>query len=165
MSFGQAIASAFSKYFTFSGRARRSEYWFFYLFTIMINVPLSILSLAVPELVILGNIVSIGLFFPSLCVTVRRFHDIGKSGWNILLFTVLPIVVYAVATIISIAIGTPLLIFFAAIFLIAMIVVYIIWMCRDSEPGYNKWGPNPKGIGNEPYETEITEDLPNIKME
>jgi uncharacterized membrane protein YhaH (DUF805 family) len=61
-------------------------------------------------------ILGLGLLLPSLAVTVRRFHDIGKSGWNIL---------------------------WAAIPLIGAIIV-LVWMCQDSDVVANKYGESPK---------------------
>lgn len=69
-SFGGAISSCFKKYATFSGRANRSEYWFFCLFTCLLNLLLG--WLFIPALITL---------LPSLAVGVRRLHDTGKSGW------------------------------------------------------------------------------------
>ena len=73
MSFGEAIKSVFSKYATFSGRARRSEFWYFFLFNVLVSLVLSI----IPFLSILSFIWALGVLVPTLAVTVRRFHDIG----------------------------------------------------------------------------------------
>ena len=76
-SFPDAIKLAFSKYADFSGRARRSEYWWFFLFVQLVT---QLPSLIIPPL---GSIVSLGAFLvtfiPSLAVTARRLHDIGLS--------------------------------------------------------------------------------------
>lgn len=73
MTFGQSIKTCFSKYVTFSGRATRSEYWWFALFCFIIC--------CIPVVNFLGLL----LFLPSLAVGVRRMHDIGKSGLFVLL--------------------------------------------------------------------------------
>lgn len=78
--FGGAISACFKKYATFSGRANRAEYWWFYLFVFLVCL--------VP---FLGWIAAIGLIIPSISAGVRRLHDIGKSGWN-WLFNLIPIV-------------------------------------------------------------------------
>ena len=70
VSFGEAIKTCFSKYATFSGRASRSEYWFFFLFSFLLSF--------IP---IVNFIAGLALLIPSLAVAVRRLHDIGKSGW------------------------------------------------------------------------------------
>ena len=90
MSFGEAIKACFQKYATFSGRARRSEYWYFYLFTFLVSFVLN----CIPLFGFLSSIWWLAQIIPSLAVTVRRFHDIGKSGWNFLLF-VIPVVVFS----------------------------------------------------------------------
>lgn len=72
-SFGEAVSTCFTKYFTFSGRASRSEYWFFALLGFIIGL--------IPGLNLLGLV----LFIPSLAVTVRRLHDTDRSGWWMLL--------------------------------------------------------------------------------
>lgn len=85
MDFGTAISTCFSKYAVFSGRARRSEYWFFFLFGILVNFGMNlvqgILTVATHIPIPVAAIVSLGLFLPQLAVGVRRLHDVGWSGW------------------------------------------------------------------------------------
>ncbi len=109
-------------YAVFSGRARRKEYWMFVLFNFIFSVIAiildNILGLAF-ENVGYGPIYllySLAVFIPSLAVSVRRLHDIGKSGWFILI---------------------SLIPFIGPIWLLVL-------MCTDSEPGENDYGPNPK---------------------
>ena len=78
--FGEAINTCIKKYFDFSGRARRSEYWYFVLFNCLVFTGLLILSL--PEVF---GIFYLFVFIPSISVLVRRLHDTGKSGWWILI--------------------------------------------------------------------------------
>jgi uncharacterized membrane protein YhaH (DUF805 family) len=88
MGFTEAIISALSKYFRFSGRALRSEYWFFFLF----NIIITIITVALSDVMNIrygnGNetplvsIYALLVLFPSLAVTARRLHDTGKSGWR-----------------------------------------------------------------------------------
>ena len=128
----------FTKHYAdFSGRARRSEYWGTLLFNGLIQAGLSIILSIVATILfssieINGEVTFSPLFFllpdipiyiyglvwllPGLAVAVRRLHDIGKSGWN-LLWILLPIV------------GAIMLIY---------------WYCQDSQPEENKWGANPK---------------------
>lgn len=121
--FGEALSVCFTKkYATFTGRARRSEFWYFYLFNMIIGFSLNILmsafigsSMYMITMVIL-YLYSLAVFVPNLAVTVRRFHDIGKSGWNIL-WAILPII------------GAILL---------------LIWFIKDSAKGENKYGASPK---------------------
>jgi len=85
MSFGDAISTCFNKYAEFVGRARRSEYWWFFLFVVLVDLVVSRLSTTVSVLALLA------LFVPNLAVGVRRMHDTGKSGWY-LLVGLIPIV-------------------------------------------------------------------------
>ena len=138
MSFTESISSVFSKYATFSGRARRSEFWWFYLFNVLVNIVLGLINVK-----IITSLWSLAILLPSLAVTVRRLHDTGKSGWYILI----PIVVAIVAVIIIIlseATVAGLIIAYAMIIVFA--ILYIIWLVTDSQPGDNQYGPNPKDV-------------------
>ena len=75
MNFGQAISTCFTKYATFSGRASRPEFWWFFLFQILLSIGASMFS----EL--LSGLVSLALLLPALAVGARRLHDIGRTGW------------------------------------------------------------------------------------
>lgn len=88
MTFGQSISRCFSKYCTFTGRASRSEYWWWILFTAIIGllfgIPSGLQSIhesSPSGLPVISYIVSAVLFLPSLGVLFRRLHDTGKSGW------------------------------------------------------------------------------------
>ena len=116
MSFMESITTVLQKYCDFNGRARRSEYWWFALAYSILSSVLSALSQNSTIFMILNLIVALGLLLPSLGVSVRRLHDIGKSGWY-LLFALIPVV------------GA---------------IIVIIWHCKDSQPGENQYGPNPK---------------------
>ena len=71
-------------YATFKGRASRSEYWYFVLFNIIFSIVLGFVS-GIVDLPILYTIYSLALLIPSIAVAVRRMHDVGKSGWFILI--------------------------------------------------------------------------------
>ena len=111
------------QYADFSGRARRKEYWMFTLFNMIFLYGLLLTGAALDStaLMILGGIYLLGVFIPSLAVGVRRMHDIGKSGWYILV-SFIP--------------------FIGGIWLLILNVT-------DSESGTNKWGENPKTGGDE----------------
>jgi uncharacterized membrane protein YhaH (DUF805 family) len=79
MDFKQAVMTALQKYVDFSGRATRPEFWWFFLFQIVIFIVTSMIH------PILYAIAALGLLLPGLGVGVRRLHDIGKSGWWLLL--------------------------------------------------------------------------------
>ncbi len=110
------------KYATFSGRARRKEYWMFVLFNIIFSVVATILDSVLGTLDqdtgygLLSGLYALAVLLPSLAVLVRRLHDIGKSGWWIFI-TLIPLV--------------------GAIWLLVLMVT-------DSQPGDNQYGPNPK---------------------
>lgn len=117
MSFPEAIKSVFSNYANFSGRARRSEYWYFTLFTMIINGVLSGAQQAGWNFAsIIAGIFSLAVFIPSLAVSWRRLHDIGKSGlWEFI--ALVPFVGW---------------------------ILLIYWNCKDSDPETNQYGPCPK---------------------
>jgi uncharacterized membrane protein YhaH (DUF805 family) len=118
MGFADAIRSVFSKYVVFSGRARRSEFWWFALFSFILYVIAGIIDAAIGSSV-LGVIVALALLLPSLAVTVRRLHDTGRSGWWILI-GLIPLI------------GA---------------IVLLVFECQDSQPGTNAYGPSPKEAG------------------
>src|SRR5215217_5101513 len=115
MSITDAVRSVLTQYATFSGRARRSEYWWFFLAYFIASVVASIID-GILGVTVLGVILALGLLIPSLAVGVRRLHDIGKSGWW-LLIGLIPLV------------GA---------------IVLLVFACQDSQPGTNQWGPSPK---------------------
>ena len=116
---------AVGKYAVFSGRARRSEYWFFVLFSFLIGVTLFSAGFYVARVsggpptlpVYLLDFFTLLILLPNLAVSVRRLHDVGMSGWWVLL-NLVPLG------------GLVLLWFF----------------CQDSQPGDNGYGPNPKEV-------------------
>ena len=73
------------KYAVFSGRARRTEYWMFFLFNVIISLVLGFLA------AILSNLYALAVLIPGLAVSVRRLHDTNRSGWW-LLISLVPIV-------------------------------------------------------------------------
>ena len=83
--FGEAISVCFSKYVTFSGRASRSEYWYFVLFTILAAFALGlvdgVLGTGTSDGGLLSGLFSLVTLLPSLAVAFRRLHDVGRSGW------------------------------------------------------------------------------------
>lgn len=84
MKFSESISVCLSKYATFHGRATRSEYWWFYLFSVLMGWGSIIVDQVLVASVGYGftNIMlTLGLFLPSVSVMVRRLHDTGRSGW------------------------------------------------------------------------------------
>ena len=76
---GNAISACFSKYATFSGRATRSEFWYFQLFYFLVIIAVSLVDPTSNGL--LGNLVFLGFVIPLTAAGCRRMHDVGKSGW------------------------------------------------------------------------------------
>ena len=169
MSFGEAIKSVFSKYATFSGRARRSEYWYFVLFYFLVSFALG----CIPILSALSVVWWLAIIIPSIAVSVRRLHDIGKSGWNYLIIALPGLILegYVLYFIIRVimemkdagfkfyniidnfeAIADRIMLHSSdlhtlgilAIIDLAATILWLVWFTRDSQPGENKWGPNPK---------------------
>lgn len=85
MTFGESIKTCFSKYAEFSGRAERTEYWWFELFLLLLMIGAGMLNDT------LTNLISLAVMLPSFAVGARRLHDVNKSGWWQLLYLV-PIV-------------------------------------------------------------------------
>ena len=103
------------QYADFSGRARRKEYWMFYLFNILFSAIAGFLD-GIFGLTLLTIIYPLLAFLPGLSVSIRRLHDVGKSGWMYLI-VLIPII--------------------GAIWLLVL-------LCTDSQVGRNLWGDNPK---------------------
>ncbi|MFB9109555.1 DUF805 domain-containing protein [Flavobacterium gyeonganense] len=76
----------FENYANFNGRARRSEYWYFALLNVIISIVLGfVLGFISPTLGLAANLYSLAVLIPSIAVAIRRMHDVGKSGWYILI--------------------------------------------------------------------------------
>lgn len=82
MTFGESISTCFSKYATFDGRATRSEYWWFALFTVLASAILGTISETA------SGVFSLAVLLPSLAVGARRLHDTNRSGWFLLLWLI-----------------------------------------------------------------------------
>ena len=115
------------KYAVFSGRARRAEYWYFSLFCLIFSVGLSVIEIVAfgvdsmdPGQMALSAIFGLAVAIPSLAVSVRRLHDIDKSGWWFLLHFV-------------VLVGT---------------IILLIWACKSGTIGPNGFGEDPKKDGN-----------------
>ena len=114
---------ALKKYAEFSGRSRRMEYWYFVLFNIIVSIVLGVIdgllgtSGSYAGAGLLSGIYGLAVIIPTLAVTVRRLHDIDRSGWWILIALV------------------PLL----------GAIVLLVFALLEGTPGDNQYGPNPKG--------------------
>lgn len=105
---------AFNSYAGFGGRSSRSEFWWWMLFTFIVGCVCSFISVMADTTVISG-LVSLAFLLPNIAISVRRLHDIGKSGWWYLL-NLIPII------------GS---------------IVLIVWYCQPSQEFANEYGPVP----------------------
>ena len=114
---------ALKKYAVFSGRSRRAEYWYFVLFNIIVGVVLALIdgligtTTGVANVGILSGIYGLAILIPSLAVTVRRLHDIDRTGWWIFI-NLIPLI-------------GP--------------IVLLVFAVTPGTPGNNQYGPNPQG--------------------
>jgi uncharacterized membrane protein YhaH (DUF805 family) len=94
MSFQDAVIVCLRKYVDFNGRARRSEYWWFVAFTAVVTTVASVADARVDtpfgSTGLVQGLATLALLLPSLAVSVRRLHDVGQSGWSLLLI-ILPV--------------------------------------------------------------------------
>lgn len=114
MSFAQAASICLNKYVTFSGRARRSEYWWFVLLCVSVNLIATIVDKAAGTS-IFAIVAGLGLFLPSLAVAIRRLHDTNRSGW-----------------------------WYMLVFVPFGAVAVLVFLCLDSTPVVNGYGASPK---------------------
>jgi uncharacterized membrane protein YhaH (DUF805 family) len=126
MTFPDAVKICFNKYVDFNGRARRSEFWYWVLFTVLVGIVAGIIDSILGTrnssgTGLIGSLADLALLLPSLAVGARRLHDTGRSGWWLLLWFLC---------------------------LIGWIIL-IVWYCLDSQPD-NKYGPSPKGYPGGP---------------
>ncbi len=111
-----------NNYAVFTGRARRKEYWYFFLFNLIVTFAIAFIDakagLFVDEigLGLLGFLYALAVFIPSTSVTVRRLHDTNRSAWWLLILLI-PII------------GA---------------ITFLIFLVLDSDPNDNKYGHNPK---------------------
>jgi uncharacterized membrane protein YhaH (DUF805 family) len=119
MTFVESIKAVLTNYAGFTGRASRSEFWWFYLFTVLVSLVFNVLSggNAGSFFGIVSALVSLALLLPSLAVGARRLHDIGRSGWY-LLFALIPL---------------------------AGIIILIVWWARAGDVSDNAFGATKTG--------------------
>jgi uncharacterized membrane protein YhaH (DUF805 family) len=113
----EAVSSAFSNYVNFSGRASRFEYWYFALFLFVVGLLTALIDLlAFPaiEWSPVNTLFSLATFLPSISISVRRLHDIDRTGWWVLI----------ALTIVG-------------------IILLLVWACTRGTVGSNRFGPDP----------------------
>jgi uncharacterized membrane protein YhaH (DUF805 family) len=117
MGFGDAVRRCLNLYATFEGRARRSEFWWFALFQLLLNMGATAIdAVLLGGLGLLPTLVVLGLFLPTLAVAVRRLHDTGRTGWWVLI-SLIPLI---------------------------GVVVLLIFYVSQGEDGTNRFGPDPR---------------------
>lgn len=120
MGFTDAIKSGFQKYIGFSGRAARSEYWYWVLFIVLLQIvawliDMTLFGFNTTGVNPIGSLLSLATLLPGLAVSVRRLHDIDRVGWWI----------------------------FLALIPIVGAIVLIYWACLRGTVGANRFGPDP----------------------
>ena len=120
MGFTDAIKTGFQKYIGFSGRAARSEYWYWVLFVILVQIvawliDMTLFGFNTTGVNPIGALASLALLLPGLAVSIRRLHDIDRVGWWI----------------------------FLALIPIVGAIVLIYWACLRGTVGANRFGPDP----------------------
>ncbi|MEV7425134.1 MULTISPECIES: DUF805 domain-containing protein [unclassified Streptomyces] len=104
------------QYAVFSGRARRKEYWMFFLFNFVISIAVGVIGGVIGAENLLNALYGLAILIPSLAVAVRRLHDTGRSGWW-LLIALVPLVGF---------------------------IILIVFLALEGEQGPNAHGANPK---------------------
>ncbi|CAH2603070.1 putative inner membrane protein [Rhodovastum atsumiense] len=121
MEFVPAVRQAFQRYVDLKGRASRSEYWWFILFTVLVSFICGILDMVLDSVIGTGDLLlplgTIALLVPSITVAVRRLHDLDRSGWWVLL-GLIPVI------------GE---------------IILIVWFATPGSPGPNRYGGDPLG--------------------
>ncbi len=146
MDIGTSVKTCFSKYVTFSGRAQRSEFWWWVAFCVVMNIILSIIDgmlfsrvvgvpgsfTATTSIPVFSGIFGLATMLPSISVAVRRLHDTDRSGWWYWL---------------------------ALIPLIGGIIL-LVWFASKGTNGSNRFGPDPLGGGHDgggaPYDDPLS---------
>jgi uncharacterized membrane protein YhaH (DUF805 family) len=114
MGFGQAISAGFSNYVNFSSRACRSEYWYWVLFIVLADIVAGIIDYVL-GMEIVSSLFGLVTLLPGIAVSIRRLHDLDRTGWWILL-GLIPIIGW---------------------------IILLIWYISKGTDGPNRFGPDP----------------------
>ncbi len=163
-----AIKTCFKKYFDFKGRARRSEFWWFMLFLVVVSSVLTFLSGLVPAISYLSALFSLAVLIPELSALTRRLHDTGRSGWWVALIALFVLGFYGtfgyilgpnlammgdidplgMAELVAGAIqGAPAaatVMACCSLGTLLLSIIILIFAILDSKWNANKYGPSPK---------------------
>jgi uncharacterized membrane protein YhaH (DUF805 family) len=118
MGFQEAVATCLRRYAVFEGRARRSEYWWFFLFNVLMQAATGLVDAALfgqDSVGLVNALYGLAVLLPGLAVAVRRLHDVNRSGWW-LLISLIPVL---------------------------GILLLIVWFCRRGDAGPNRFGTDP----------------------
>ena len=169
-----AIKTCFKKYFDFKGRARRSEFWWFFLFVAIVSSVFSFFGLLSPIVGYLSLAFSLAVLIPELAVLCRRLHDTGRGSWWVVLMAILMGGYYGtfatligsnfsdmasatnpedmmgmaqeMANSIQAAPGLATVMMLCSMGSIIMAIIMLIFTVKDSDWNDNKYGPSPKYI-------------------
>lgn len=164
-----AVKTCFKKYFDFKGRARRSEFWWFMLFVIIVSSVLTFLSGLVPAIGYLSLAFSLAVVIPQFAALTRRLHDSGRGSWWVVLLILCSLGYYgcfafllgpnienlanmtdpmemamAMADSVQALPGVATAMLVCVVGAIILFIVNIIFAVIDSKWSENKYGPSPK---------------------
>jgi uncharacterized membrane protein YhaH (DUF805 family) len=146
----------FENYANFNGRARRSEYWYFILFNILFSTVTKIIDnllgfeFGSSNSGILNTIYGLVVFIPGLAVSVRRLHDIGKSGWllliaySIIIFLAVLLVIGGITSFANSSFSSWM--FIPLLLVLAIAIWLLVLFCTEGDDFTNKYGKDPKDI-------------------
>lgn len=161
-SFWEAVKTCWQKYATFTGRARRSEFWYFHLFYFIVVLAAYLILWAAADIgssrgyswiilylfdaLFFGTVLTLEI--PRWAVTFRRLHDVGKSGWwyggFVIAAWVGVLFLRALMSLPGSMLFVNILTWILFIGDVGYIIYLIILWCRDSDPKENQYGPSPK---------------------
>ena len=140
MGFIDSIKSFYFRAFDFRTRSSRSEFWYIFLAQILFFLPIEFIP-SFLFLDLLVNAINILIFLPQVSLTVRRFHDVGMSGWWLiccpLVFLLMGADVYFDTTFGNV---------FVAPFSLALLIIFIYLICKKGDVRDNKYGSDPLGL-------------------
>jgi len=144
------LQTLFKRYASFSGRASRAEFWYFVLFyciifLLLLMVALLFMKNPVASKIAIGALLLYGLFIliPTIAITVRRFHDSGKSGWWYLLFFLIGATCALIVDPKVVNFGGKGVKYVAYIISLAVSFIPLWWECLSGDRDANKYGDPP----------------------
>ena len=129
MDFSQAVRNGFRKYASATGRASRSEFWYWMIFSTLCGAAGNVIDLAIFRDVdsgLVAPLISLALLLPDVAVSIRRLHDLDRSGWWLLICLT--------------GIG---------------FIVLLVWDCMRGTLGPNRFGPDPLASSALPVAAQI----------